>query len=498
MMQITYQAPDQSADEIKKASAQVAYMQALVAELTKAGNQPDNKYYMLTKQDRDKLVAQGYPKTLVNNVAFFTEQVNVPQGEGFVEQDLLMVGFTSDAFNPDLYASDAIKDALIQSHWGRCAYCETLINQATYGDVEHFRPKAAYTTPWSSVMFRPAYYFLAYDPTNLFYSCQLCNEAYKQNAFPVIGDRAPLVPVSKEMAILINPYVDDPRSYIRFNPMNGYAYAFDLTQSFYMSTQGWSPSQTATEIWKDPTKIPGQKNYQGIPISNSAVDKAYQAWLPTVTNPQLQRGTQTINALYLNRLALVRARMSHLRHMRGMVWATSGTGSDQVAAQQLLTALLSTDPARVAVCPEYLSLTTDALQTWNNQGGATFSWIDTYNLTLAAFVPKPELEAPPPHNDALVYFILESELTIAGRRRIIYISSTDKVYGNPTGGKGIALAIDWDTDLENTVLIQRGSKVTDEMTLAELVQMLDGNPSAYNLFRKNDVWIVGDYPPFKT
>ncbi|WP_254225580.1 hypothetical protein [Burkholderia glumae] len=203
MMQIPYLEPAGSKADIDKADGLVAEMKALIAVLTQAGLTPDNEYVLLDK------------------VAFFTEQVRVPQDGGFVERDQFMVGFTSDAFDSNLYASDAIKAALIKSHSGRCAYCETLINQTAYGDVEHFRPKAAYETSWSPALFRPGYYSLAYEP----------------------------------------------RTMLRFNPINGHAYPFDLVASLYAQIEGWGMPQTSAEIWKDPTKIPDQHDLNGVSIS---------------------------------------------------------------------------------------------------------------------------------------------------------------------------------------------------------------------------------------
>ncbi|MCM2491216.1 hypothetical protein [Burkholderia glumae] len=221
MMQIPYLEPAGSKADIDKADGLVAEMKALIAVLTQAGLTPDNEYVLLDKVARQNLIGQGFSKTLVDNVAFFTEQVRVPQDGGFVERDQFMVGFTSDAFDSNLYASDAIKAALIKSHSGRCAYCETLINQTAYGDVEHFRPKAAYETSWSPALFRPGYYSLAYEP----------------------------------------------RTMLRFNPINGHAYPFDLVASLYAQIEGWGMPQTSAEIWKDPTKIPDQHDLNGVSIS---------------------------------------------------------------------------------------------------------------------------------------------------------------------------------------------------------------------------------------
>ncbi|QGM99882.1 hypothetical protein [Methylocystis parvus] len=54
----------------------------------------------------------------------------------------------------------------------KCAYCEASTSVVAHGDVEHFRPKALY-------------WWLAYDFDNYLFSCQICNQIYKKDFFPV-------------------------------------------------------------------------------------------------------------------------------------------------------------------------------------------------------------------------------------------------------------------------------------------------------------------------
>lgn len=495
MMPIPYVAPIQSKADIDKAQTLVRQMSSLLSYLAKS----NGKYSMLSPEDRAALKNHGYPSILVDNLAYFTEQVRVEKNGEFIEQDQQMIGFTSNAFNADLYASDAIKSALIKSHVGRCAYCETLIDQSSFGDVEHFRPKAAYSSTWGAALFRPAYFQLAYEPHNLLYSCTLCNESYKKTSFDVLGPRFPEVAVANEQPVLINPYTEDPRQFIRFNPVNANAYPFDLVLAFYAQTQHWSPEQTESELWKDPRKIPGQHQAHGIGITQPEVEHAFQAWLQTVTDPVLRRGQSTITTLGLNRPTLIRARAAHLRHLRGLVWAAQGSGPDQTAAQNLLQALMANNPAPCALTPQYISLSIDAVQTWNAQGVPGNSpWIDGYNHILHHFVSFEQEANPSPSNDALSYMLLESELGLAGQRRLVYISDTDRIYGNPQGRKAIFLAVDWETEKDNVVLIKRSGSVRQQMTLGELLTESLSNRSIYRIFQKNEVWVVGNFPPFKS
>ena len=57
---------------------------------------------------------------------------------------------------------------------GKCAYCEAPTDAVAHGDVEHFRPKSIY-------------WWLAYCFDNYAFSCQICNQTYKGDQFPVSG-----------------------------------------------------------------------------------------------------------------------------------------------------------------------------------------------------------------------------------------------------------------------------------------------------------------------
>ncbi len=129
----------------------------------------------------------------------------------------------------------AAKPQLKRETGGKCAYCESPTDTVAHGDVEHFRPKSKY-------------WWLAYCYDNYVYACQICNQLYKGDKFPVHARHGPwagpalptppapaalatlaerLIPdavdlsaghafaeflaaSSKEKAGLVNPYVTDP------------------------------------------------------------------------------------------------------------------------------------------------------------------------------------------------------------------------------------------------------------------------------------------------
>jgi hypothetical protein len=122
----------------------------------------------------------------------------------------------------------------------KCAYCEAPTSVVAHGDVEHFRPKSVY-------------WWLAYCFDNYLFSCQICNQLFKSDAFPISGtvlaapnlpDPAPskgewpaltvefamdpmvvtdqdcLVRWSPERADLVHPYFEDPEPLFRYEIEN--------------------------------------------------------------------------------------------------------------------------------------------------------------------------------------------------------------------------------------------------------------------------------------
>lgn len=121
---------------------------------------------------------------------------------------------------------------------GKCAYCETNIYYSSSGDIEHFRPKGNvkdYASGKTVTVVingkeveHPGYYWLAYDPQNLLYSCELCNRPNKRRSgnrtigkhdyFPLETNFRATQPGEEayESPSLINPLSQDPND----NPEN--------------------------------------------------------------------------------------------------------------------------------------------------------------------------------------------------------------------------------------------------------------------------------------
>ncbi|MFN0096338.1 MAG: hypothetical protein ACKVVT_16375 [Dehalococcoidia bacterium] len=141
----------------------------------------------------------------------------------------------------DLYGDERVRLPLLTLFHSKCAYCESPIGVTGSWDVDHFRPKGAV----SAEAGHPGYYWLAYDWTNLYPACQLCNQRRKDPATPdnpgggpAAGklDQFPLasgsvrasVPgadLSLERPLLVDPSgALDPETVLAFDPL-GNAFA---------------------------------------------------------------------------------------------------------------------------------------------------------------------------------------------------------------------------------------------------------------------------------
>ena len=84
---------------------------------------------------------------------------------------------------------------------------------------------------------------------------------------------------------------------------------------------------------------------------------------------------------------------------------------------------------------------------------------------------------------------------LSGRRRIVYLTDADRVYGDNGRSFGLFLASDWEDDLDNPVEIIRNKK-RRFTTLRELVS--GPSQSLWRTFKDSEVWAIGDYLPFSS
>lgn len=131
------------------------------------------------------------------------------------------------------------REELFASYHRKCAYCEGKFRLGELGDVEHFRPKGGVRDLDNKIVYvastagtgkkkekHPGYYWLAYEPLNLFPSCSLCNRLAlgggKGERFPIQGPRATKPGEEKdEQPLLLHPLDDDPADHLVFDPVTG-------------------------------------------------------------------------------------------------------------------------------------------------------------------------------------------------------------------------------------------------------------------------------------
>lgn len=123
-------------------------------------------------------------------------------------------------FDSGIYAHRTVKDALREAQHDKCALCESKVTHITPGDVEHFRPKAGYRQGPGDPLVRPGYYWLAYEWSNLLLCCQLCNQRFKGNLFPLARRsrraKSHRHDIRREKPLLINPATEDPAEFLEF------------------------------------------------------------------------------------------------------------------------------------------------------------------------------------------------------------------------------------------------------------------------------------------
>ena len=123
--------------------------------------------------------------------------------------------------SPSIYGDESVKDQLKVEQHNKCCFCEADFTANGYGDVEHFRPKLGFTITRSSKLIRPGYYWLGYEWSNLFFSCQICNQRFKKNYFPLDNEahraKNHTFDYHNESPVLLHPSLDEPADHISFN-----------------------------------------------------------------------------------------------------------------------------------------------------------------------------------------------------------------------------------------------------------------------------------------
>ncbi len=122
-------------------------------------------------------------------------------------------------FNFESVSRYRVVAALRKAFLGKCAYCETLIEETSPGQLDSFRPRQR-AVGLDGKIDEDHYWWLAYEWANLRAACVTCNRL-KASRFPVDGPRA--LPrttgreLEKENRLLLDPCIDLPEEQLLFN-----------------------------------------------------------------------------------------------------------------------------------------------------------------------------------------------------------------------------------------------------------------------------------------
>ncbi len=124
------------------------------------------------------------------------------------------------SFDSGIYTAKSVKIALRKVQHDKCAFCESKVSHIAWGDVEHYRPKAGYRDGLYDPLIRPGYYWLAYEWSNLLFCCQLCNQRFKGNHFPLFDAtqraKSHHDDIKNEQPLFIHPAIEDLSLFIEF------------------------------------------------------------------------------------------------------------------------------------------------------------------------------------------------------------------------------------------------------------------------------------------
>ncbi len=94
-------------------------------------------------------------------------------------------------FNFRAYRVSGVRERLLELFHDKCAFCESKLGVSTQLDIDQFRPKAMAVNHDGSID-KPGYWWLAWEWSNLYPACPLCNRT-KANRFPIVGQRAEFI-----------------------------------------------------------------------------------------------------------------------------------------------------------------------------------------------------------------------------------------------------------------------------------------------------------------
>lgn len=132
------------------------------------------------------------PKILVKNEVIWTKKIK----ESKEKYDANKTESNKNDLDKAIkkYNHPEIKSSLESMLHGKCAFCESFIQNVDYGDIEHFKPKSKFPE-------------LAVSWDNLLLACKKCNgKEQKGDEWPTLQNGGPL----------INPSEENPEDFFEF------------------------------------------------------------------------------------------------------------------------------------------------------------------------------------------------------------------------------------------------------------------------------------------
>ncbi|KNC67926.1 hypothetical protein [Pseudoalteromonas ardens] len=458
-------------DEKVKTAAATRQMKELITRLVDAPI-----YHTLTTEDRQQLIEEGYAPDLVDNLVLITLRA------GDQPNDTVQTGFNYGAFDTALFSAEHLKSHFQHLNQGCCGYCESYLSATNAGKIGHIRPvelleKSASAQQTPVVTCSP-YYSLAYQQENLIYVCDACNDKYKGGRFPLIGQRLPAVSIDQEQPLLVSPYSDEPRHYIRFDPVTARAYPFDLLCAYLMDTGAMSFAEAEKKIWSHPEILQHAPDLSQLP--------GFAEWFQSLGQEkiaQLSKGYTSIEMFGLNRPELVVARLATLGQLHRVYAQFKRSENHDL-------------PAFIDKLPilQYRSMSIDALHTWHHQtstlsAGENKTKSITHQSDLGQSTAAGEA-FPNWFRASLRYCVEESQLAQTQRRNLVFLSAKDKLYGQKAKEKCVFLPLNWQQDKHRLIKVRSHRNIW-ETSFSELAS---SRPmELLNLFTHNQVWVEGPF-----
>jgi hypothetical protein len=164
-------------------------------------------------------------------------------------QQAFMNGERTFKFDSSIYGAKSVKKVLIKAQRDKCAFCESKVGHISFGDVEHYRPKGGVRQSEADPLEQPGYFWLAYVWENLFFACQLCNQSFKKNLFPLADAtrraRSHLDDLAGEQPMLIHPAAEEPSMLIGFREEMAFPINDDPRARTTIEALGWNREELA-------------------------------------------------------------------------------------------------------------------------------------------------------------------------------------------------------------------------------------------------------------